>query len=289
MSETNWSSLTESVRTVLSDVKLSKAQVEKVMDGLTARKAEVLKGLKPAVVRERRKRDPNAPKKNMTNYLFFCNEHRPTVKASNPDLKAVDLTAKLAKMWREIPEKDKKKYNQLAEADKARYEQERESYVPSASDVGEKKKKVKSDKPRKISGYALFSEEVRAKLKQEASEIAPTAVFREISDRWKRLNEKEQAVYGAKAQARNEANGTASAVSAPSVAPAKATKATPASTAGGRGKKSAETPGFLAFSKEKREELSHMKKKAEQTAEIARQWADLDDEDREAYEEAEAQ
>src|SRR3989338_5380567 len=106
MSDKNWSELTQSVQSVL-EASLTKTQVSKVMDKLNGEKG---------------KKDPNAPKKNMTNYLFFCNERRSTITASNPTMKAPEVTKKLAELWKSLKENDKKKYNKLAEDDKGRYE-----------------------------------------------------------------------------------------------------------------------------------------------------------------------
>ncbi len=60
--------------------------------------------------------DPNAPKRAISAYLYFASERRPDLKKENPDLSFGDLTKNIAAEWKELSEKDKKKYNDLAKA-----------------------------------------------------------------------------------------------------------------------------------------------------------------------------
>ncbi len=46
-----------------------------------------------------KKKDPNAPKKPLSAYMFFCAEHREEVKTANPDFKATQITSELGRLW----------------------------------------------------------------------------------------------------------------------------------------------------------------------------------------------
>jgi len=71
-------------------------------------------------------KDPNAPKRNLTAYFFFAQEHRDAVKAKHPNLAVTEIAKKLGEQWGSV--KDKKHYNDLAAKDKARYEKEKAAY-----------------------------------------------------------------------------------------------------------------------------------------------------------------
>mmetsp|Transcript_36416 Transcript_36416/g.81038 ORF Transcript_36416/g.81038 Transcript_36416/m.81038 type:complete len:91 (+) Transcript_36416:153-425(+) len=74
--------------------------------------------------KEKKVKDPNAPKKPMGAYMFFCAEKREQLKKDNPELKVTEVAAKLGAMWKALDDKDKVKYQKQAEADKERYNKE---------------------------------------------------------------------------------------------------------------------------------------------------------------------
>jgi len=70
--------------------------------------------------RPKQKKDPNAPKKALCGFIFFCNDERPNVKAENPEMKIGEIAKILGQMWKVCPKKDY--YEKMAVADKKRYE-----------------------------------------------------------------------------------------------------------------------------------------------------------------------
>lgn len=78
----------------------------------------------------RRKKDPNAPKKNCTPFMIFAIRNRQTIVNKHPQLKAnIGEVAKLTgEMWKNLQQKDKDLYNKLAEEDKVRYQKEKAEY-----------------------------------------------------------------------------------------------------------------------------------------------------------------
>jgi DNA repair protein RAD16 len=74
------------------------------------------------------KKDPMAPKKNMSSWQFFCKEKRESVREELPDASMGAVAKKLGEMWRNLSDSDKEEYNMLASADKVRYAAEKAAY-----------------------------------------------------------------------------------------------------------------------------------------------------------------
>merc|ERR1712203_282789 len=49
--------------------------------------------------KQRKKKDPNAPKRPMSAYFLFMNATRPTVRKENPDASIGEVAKILGKMW----------------------------------------------------------------------------------------------------------------------------------------------------------------------------------------------
>ncbi|KAF5832893.1 high mobility group box domain-containing protein [Dunaliella salina] len=88
---------------------------------------------------EKKKKDPNAPKRGLSAYMFFCQDMRDTIKAENPEMKVTEVTSELGKQWKELPESEKKQYHDRAAQDKKRYEEESKNYKPPAGEASGKK------------------------------------------------------------------------------------------------------------------------------------------------------
>ena len=81
--------------------------------------------------RERKTRDPNAPKRAMTGYICYSKDRRPSAKAEYPSLTPRQLTAKMAEEWNSMSEAQKAPFNEQSNADKARYKMQRDNYKKS--------------------------------------------------------------------------------------------------------------------------------------------------------------
>ena len=107
---------------------------------------------------KKKKKDPNAPKKPKSSFMYFSNAKRAEVKAANPEASFGDIGKLLGNEWKQLSNDAKTEYEKLAEADKVRYQKEMEKYSPPLDDsapnedVGEKKKaEVKKDQSLKKS------------------------------------------------------------------------------------------------------------------------------------------
>ncbi|ORX60417.1 hypothetical protein DM01DRAFT_1332570 [Hesseltinella vesiculosa] len=76
-------------------------------------------------VTKRNKKDPNAPKRGLSAYMFFSQANRDKVKAESPNASFGELGKILGEKWRAMSDAQKKPYIEMAEKDKARYEAEK--------------------------------------------------------------------------------------------------------------------------------------------------------------------
>ena len=168
---------------------------------------EKLMELLPKKTKVSGKKDPNKPKRGKSAYLFFCGDHRASVKEELGDeAKATEVTAELGKQWNELKEStkaaDKKKivkYEAQAKQDKERYLTEMEGYEPPSDEELEEAaaaKKRKSsgkkdpNKPKRgKSSYIFFCADYRAKVKEDLGDANAKEVTAELGRLWNELKE----------------------------------------------------------------------------------------------------
>ena len=98
---------------------------------------------KESSTKNKKEKDPAAPKRPKTSYIIFCGAKRDEIKKKNPDMKGKEILSKLGEMWKALNDKQKKKYVDEANKDKERYEGEMNEYVPSEGFEKKDKKKSK--------------------------------------------------------------------------------------------------------------------------------------------------
>jgi structure-specific recognition protein 1 len=88
--------------------------------------------------KKRKKKDKNAPKKNLSAFMFFSNAIRETVKEENPEIanKMGEIAKKIGERWKALGEAEKEPYNAQAEEDKVRYAKEMEVYNATKAEQG---------------------------------------------------------------------------------------------------------------------------------------------------------
>merc|ERR1719323_1282080 len=77
---------------------------------------------------KRARKDPNAPKRSLSAFMFFSNHEAPQVRRENPNFNLGEVAKKLGSMWSEASPEVKQKYNDMANADKERYEKEKHEW-----------------------------------------------------------------------------------------------------------------------------------------------------------------
>lgn len=111
----------------------------------------------------------------------------------------------LARQFKELPEKEARKWQKRAEEEKGRYQDEMKDYIPMedpTGGVGGKKKKQKKDPnapKRNMSAYFLYSIAARPIVKEENPEATFGEIARIISARFKELTPEEKAEWEEKA------------------------------------------------------------------------------------------
>ena len=139
-------------------------------------------------------KDPDAPKRGKSSYIYFCVEKREDIKKNNPDMSAKEIIKELGRIWREnVSVKDKARYEKLSSDDKVRYESERKDYIPS-NDVVQKNSK-RSGPKRGLTGYIYFCNEFRSVVKEENNNLTTKEITSELGKRWRDLSEKDRKPY----------------------------------------------------------------------------------------------
>ncbi|XP_071489098.1 high mobility group protein 1 homolog [Diadema antillarum] len=82
--------------------------------------------------RRRRRKDPGAPKRNLSAFFIFSGEKRGGIKAIHPDWSVGDIAKELAVKWRNMTSADKVQYERAAGKDKERYLKEMADYKAKA-------------------------------------------------------------------------------------------------------------------------------------------------------------
>lgn len=77
---------------------------------------------------EKKKKDPNAPKRNLSSYMLYSQAVRPSVVAKNPELKAVEVAKIIGDQWNALTDKEKQPYVKQAAKEKARFDKENKNY-----------------------------------------------------------------------------------------------------------------------------------------------------------------
>ena len=156
---------------------------------------------KESSTKNKKEKDPAAPKRPKSSYIIFCGAKRDEIKKKNPEMKATEITSKLGEIWQSLNDKQKKKYVDEAGKDKERYEEEMNEYVPSEG--FEKKGKKKSKAKRAPSGYIIFCQDKREEIKSENPEMKATEITKELGRQWKELSQEEKDEYNQRSKDMN--------------------------------------------------------------------------------------
>jgi hypothetical protein len=105
-------------------------ELQKQIEKLNVRVENLEKDIKNNKNKKTKKKDPNAPKKNMSSFFQFAKEKREQFKKNNPGAKiyVVEINKQAKKEWDNLDELQKKKYIDIAIKDEKRYEKEIKKY-----------------------------------------------------------------------------------------------------------------------------------------------------------------
>ena len=153
----------------------------------------------------KKKKDPNAPKRASTAFIFYTKERQPQLKAEHPSWAFGDFGKHIGAEWRGMSDKRKTAYNKMADNDKARYQDEMQDYEPPSDledDVPTKKKKKDPNAPKgACTAFMFFSIGRRPQLKVENPDWAFGEFGKQIGAEWREMSDADKGPYGDQANA----------------------------------------------------------------------------------------
>jgi len=157
--------------------------------------------------------------------MFFSVAKRSEIKDANPDASFGEIGKLVGVAWKELSDDKKAKWEEKAKQDKLRYKNEMDEYsAPSDDDDGDNddsddsdggkaknkpkaKAKAKKDPnaPKQpMNAYMLYSNSIRAKIREENPGMSLGDVAKEIGSRYKTISADEKAKWQGKADAAKE-------------------------------------------------------------------------------------
>jgi HMG (high mobility group) box len=129
-------------------------------------------GLKPREVIQ-------GPQRNISAYLFFCEDKRREILETNPGIKPNKVMILFGEKWKQLSEEERAPYIEKANSDKARYmefleESRLQKSASSTASVGARQ-----------SAFTTFCNENRQLVKDEFPDLDAKGVRKELNRRWK--------------------------------------------------------------------------------------------------------
>lgn len=140
----------------------------------------------------KKRKDPNAPKRASNAYMIFCKERRAQLKNDRPDLPFGQLGKRLGEIWRSMSEKEKEVYELRACGDRDRYKGQMSEYqsfemmknVGAAPAKGQSNSEDKQSAPAKPQTQSTKRKRVsRPKKRPHSDEDSERSDFDDGSDR----------------------------------------------------------------------------------------------------------
>ena len=176
---------------------LPKDQLENIREVFESKQGDLQKILSSSIKESfvKKLKDPDAPKRGKSSYIFFCLENREKIKKSNPDMSAKDIIKELGRLWRDLSVDKKEKYIKMSQNDKERYSGEINEYTPSENYANDKKRTKKDGPKRSLTSYIFFCKEYRTLLKEQQPNLSTKEITSELGKRWKTLTDDQKIPY----------------------------------------------------------------------------------------------
>lgn len=84
---------------------------------------------------KKEKKNPLAPKKGLSSYMFFFKENRERIKSENPDAEFGEIGKLIGAEWKALDSDEKNKYEEMSKQDKKRYENDMADYESGEVEV----------------------------------------------------------------------------------------------------------------------------------------------------------
>eukprot|EP00978_Attheya_sp_CCMP212_P018909 scaffold52289_cov51-Attheya_sp.AAC.4 len=149
------------------------------------------------------KKDPNAPKRAMTSYMYFMQAKRAEIKKNNPDATFGEIAKLVGAEFKKLTDEEKEEWEEKSKSDKERYKKEMKSYTPpKASSSPKKAAKAKKDPnaPKKpMTSFMLYSNALRPKIKAKNPDASFGDIAKLIGKKFKSLSDEDRKKWDAKA------------------------------------------------------------------------------------------
>eukprot|EP00035_Acanthoeca_spectabilis_P035146 m.32728 g.32728 ORF g.32728 m.32728 type:complete len:109 (-) comp7083_c0_seq1:2341-2667(-) len=103
------------------------------------------RGKKAAGKKTTKKKDPNAPKRSMSSYMYWLADNRETLKESSPGIKNTDLLKLAGEEWKKLKASEKKKYEEIAAEKKEEYLKAKAAYEAKAAPADDEEAEEEDD------------------------------------------------------------------------------------------------------------------------------------------------
>jgi len=159
--------------------------------------------------KRKRPKDPNAPKRALSAFMWFCKAERPNVKDANPQLKMGQIAKVLSEQWKNCP--NKHIYESQADNDKERYREAMATWKKTAPppmkhhhhsyedsmfgmhDTHHRKEPRDPDLPKRpLSAVMWFCKAERPAVRDANPELKVGQIAQILSEHWKACQDKSQ-------------------------------------------------------------------------------------------------
>jgi len=140
------------------------------------------------------------PKRNRSAFILFSIDIREKIKPKELDeLNPNDKFVRIAQLWKEISEEERKVYEQRAKQEKERYTNELTDFCKIFPSEPIQRPRNHIKKPCNAYGYYL--KDIKESIRKENPELRMCEVLRIVGERWKKLSPEDKIVFEERAEA----------------------------------------------------------------------------------------
>ena len=169
----------------------------------------------PILKKNKKLKDPNAPKKASTAFMLWSLASRPRIREQAPELGFADIGKKLGEEWGLLDEKSKDHWQRQAAKDRERYEREQSAYLKSAAYShwleqssalsGKRRRRKDPNAPKQpLTAYVIFSNEVRDQVINENPDANFGEIGKIIGAKWRALVSEDRKPYEERANSERD-------------------------------------------------------------------------------------
>ena len=149
-------------------------------------------------------KDPTKPKRGKSGFLFFCDETRPIIKESNPDITVKEIVSRLGSMWQQLKvDGNISLYEDKSKEDRERYRAEMVDYRKKLKEIIPQKtpavsssvKEIKTPSEKKQTALENYIKSKKTKIKEKYPDVDDEELLQVLKNKWKKLPFKKRAKY----------------------------------------------------------------------------------------------